>query len=134
MEMGRWCAKGYGQAKGVNYNQAYTPVAKLSSFRILLSLAAKYKLQLQQFDVASACLNGEIEEDVNVQQPVGFEKPGKEHLVYKLKKALYGTMQGGHVWNNKFSAEMNKLGYTRCTADRSLWTKRGSNTLVCVLL
>ena len=68
------------------------------------------------------------------QQPIGLEEPGKEDYVWKLKKGLYGTMQGGVKWNIRYSRKIKSLGYERCTADRSLWVYKTDQGITFVLL
>jgi len=72
--------------------------------RILLSLAAKLSWPVYQFDVKSAFLNGDLEEEVYVSQPEGFGVSGNESKVYKLKKALYGLKQAPRAWYNKIDS------------------------------
>ncbi|GKC28362.1 retrovirus-related pol polyprotein from transposon TNT 1-94, partial [Tanacetum coccineum] len=89
----RLVAQGYNQQEGIDYNETYAPVARLESIRILLAYACALDFNLFQMDVKSAFLNGFINEEVYMAQPLGFidfEKP--DHL-YKLKKALYDLKQ-----------------------------------------
>jgi len=75
-------AKGYGQTKGVDYTHTYALVARLSTFRLLLELTSALKLDLQQYDIVLAYLNGDMEDDeVYVQQPIEFDIPRKEDHV-----------------------------------------------------
>ncbi|KAM2209147.1 hypothetical protein ACFXTI_025048 [Malus domestica] len=89
----RLVAKGYSQEYGVDYAEVFAPVARLDTIRIVISLATQKGWILYQLDVKSAFLHGEINEEVFVAQPLGYEKIGHEHKVYKLKKALYGLKQ-----------------------------------------
>ena len=73
-------------------------MTRLETVRLLLVLAAKRSWQVHHLDIKTAFLNGDIEEDVYVAQPVGFEKRGQEHLVCKLQKALYGLRQAPRAW------------------------------------
>nr|GFB28076.1 copia protein [Tanacetum cinerariifolium] len=93
LENARLVAQGYNQQEGIDYDEIYAPVARLKSIRILLVYACDLDFKLFQIDVKSAFLNGFINEEVYVAQPlrfIDFEKP--DH-VYKLKKALYGLKQ-----------------------------------------
>jgi hypothetical protein len=65
-------AKGYSQQEGIDYNETFAPVSKLSSIRMLLALAAKFNLEVHQMDVHSAYLNGELKEEIYMKQPEGF--------------------------------------------------------------
>ena len=86
----RLVAKGYSKKRGIDYDEVFSPVAIAESIQIVIAMAAQFKWNLQHLDVKSAFLNGEIEEEIYVNQPEGFIKKGKEDYVLKLKKALYG--------------------------------------------
>nr|GFA50492.1 retrovirus-related Pol polyprotein from transposon TNT 1-94 [Tanacetum cinerariifolium] len=89
----RLVAQGYNQQKGIDYDEIYTPIARLESIRILLAYACVLYFKLFQMDVKSTFLNGFINEEVYVAQPLGFIDFEKLDHVYKLKKALYGLKQ-----------------------------------------
>ncbi len=91
----RLVAQGYTQLPGLDFNEAFAPVAKLSSFRSMIALAARYGWKARQLDVKSAYVNGELEETIYMKQPPGSARPGVEHLVCRLKKTLYGLKQAG---------------------------------------
>jgi hypothetical protein len=86
----RLVAKGYAQIQGVDYDEVYAPVARLETVRFFLALAAQGEWEVHHMDVKSAFLNGELQEEVYVQQPPGFSDPRAQGKVLKLKKALYG--------------------------------------------
>nr|GEZ21968.1 copia protein [Tanacetum cinerariifolium] len=85
----RLVAQGYNQQQGIDYEETYGPVARLESIRILLAYACALDFKLFKMDVKSAFLNGFINEEVYVAQPLGFINFEKPDHVYKLKKALY---------------------------------------------
>nr|GEZ46323.1 retrovirus-related Pol polyprotein from transposon TNT 1-94 [Tanacetum cinerariifolium] len=89
----RLVAQGYNQQEGIDYDETYAPVARLDSIRILLAYAYALDFKLFQMDVKSAFLNGFINEEVYMAQPLGFIDFEKPDHVYKLKKALYGLKQ-----------------------------------------
>nr|GEX28974.1 retrovirus-related Pol polyprotein from transposon TNT 1-94 [Tanacetum cinerariifolium] len=89
--------QGYNQQEGIDYDETYAPVARLESIRILLAFAYDLDFKLFQMDVKCAFLNGLINEEVYVAQPLGFIDFEKLNLVYKLKKALYGLKQAPKV-------------------------------------
>jgi hypothetical protein len=82
--------KGYAQRYGIDYDEVFTPMARLDSIRLLIALAVHEGWEVHHMDVKSVFLNGDLQEEVYVEQPVGFIIAGKEHMVLKLKKALYG--------------------------------------------
>ncbi len=84
----RLVVKGNHQKKGVDYTELFAPVVKLTTIRILLSLVAAKGLFLEQMDVKTAFLHRDLEEDIYMHQPEGFEVPEKEDLVCKLTKSL----------------------------------------------
>ena len=87
----RLVAHGFVQQEGIDYNDAFTPVARMESVRVLLALAAQEGWQVHHMDVKSAFLNGNLKE-VYVRQPPGYGITGEEK-VYHLRKALYGLRQ-----------------------------------------
>ena len=117
----RLVARGFSQVEGLDFTETFAPVAKFTSIRILLSLAAAHDWECHHMDVKTAFLNGELEEEIYMEQPKGFIKPGEEHLVCKLKKSLYGLKQSPRAWNKKLHEQLNKAGFTRCEADHSVY-------------
>ena len=83
----------YVQKQGIDFNKVFAPVTRIETLRLLLAFEAKNSWEVDHFDVKSAFLNGDLQEDVYVTQPEGFVKHGKEHLVYKMIKALW-TLSG----------------------------------------
>jgi len=81
--------KDYAQREGINYNEIFSHVVKHSSIRILLALVAQYELELDQLDIKTVFLYGDLEEEIYMSQPIGLKTVGKENMVCKLKKSLY---------------------------------------------
>ena len=82
-------ARGFSQKEGIDYEETFAPVARYNSIRSVLAMAAVMKWKVHQMDVKTAFLNGVVEEEVYVEQPLGFETHDKETHVSKLKKSLY---------------------------------------------
>ncbi|MCO5569959.1 hypothetical protein L7F22_023673 [Adiantum nelumboides] len=82
--------KGFKQEYGVDFQEIFSPMVKMTTLRMLLALVATEDMELDQMDVITAFLHGDLEEEIYMQQPEGFVQKGKEHLVCKLLKSLYG--------------------------------------------
>jgi hypothetical protein len=121
----RLVAKGYAQKHGVDYEEVFAPVARLETVRLILALAAQGRWEVHHMDVKSAFLNGDLQEEVYVQQPPGFVNPRQTGKVLKLSKALYGLKQAPRAWNSKLDHELVKLGFYRSEEEHAVY-KRGS--------
>ena len=85
--------EGFSQKKGIDFEEIFSPIVKMSSIRVVLGLAARLKLEVEQLDVKTSFLHGDLEEEIYMEQPKGFKVKEKENLVCKLKKSLYGLKQ-----------------------------------------
>ena len=94
----RLVAKGYYQVEGIDYDETFAPVARLEAIKIFLAFAAHSGFKVYQIDVKSTFLNGKLQEEVYVQQPLGFESSKYPNYVYFLDKALYGLKQPPRAW------------------------------------
>jgi hypothetical protein len=86
----RFLARGFSQVEGIDYEEKFAPVARFTSIRMIIALAASMGWRLHQMDVKTTFLNGEIEEEVYIEQSDGFVIHEKESHVCRLKKAQYG--------------------------------------------
>ncbi|GJU44383.1 retrovirus-related pol polyprotein from transposon TNT 1-94 [Tanacetum coccineum] len=125
-------AQGYNQQEGINYDETYAPVARLESIRILLAYACALDFKLFQMDVKSEFLNGFINEEVYMAQPLGFIDFEKPDHVYKLKKALYGLKQAPKAWYDRLKAFLIKHEYKMGMVDNTLFTKKKSSNLIII--
>ena len=89
----RLVVKGFAQKKGIDFNEIFSPVVKMNSIRTLSSIVVVQDLELEQMDVDTAFLNGDLEDEIYMLQPQGYEAKGKEKMVCRLKKSLYGLKQ-----------------------------------------
>ena len=106
---GWYCAKGYSQKPGEDFDDIYPPVARLESLRILLSVAVKRNYTLRQLDVKSAFLYGDIDGETYLELPEGYQKPGK---VWKLNKAIYGLKQSPRLWYFHLTEALKNMNLT----------------------
>ena len=123
---GRLVAKGYSQQYKINYEETFSPVVRFSSIRTLLAFAVEKEMIIHQMDVKTAFLNGELEEEIYMEQPEGYQVPGKEDKVCRLKKSLYGLKQSPRCWNRAFTEEMKKQNFRQSQADTCIFIKEGS--------
>ena len=130
----RLVAKGYSQIPGVDYNDVFSPVVKHSSIRTFLSIVASHDLELEQLDVKTAFLHGELEEDIYMDQPEGFIVPGKEKYVCKLKRSLYGLKQSPRQWNKRFDSFMLAHSFKRSKYDSCVYIKHVNGSPIYLLL
>ena len=100
----RLVAQGYNQQEGINFTETFAPVARLEAIRIMLAFFAYKNIKHFQMDVKSNFLNGFIEEEVSVKQPLGFEDHTLPDHVFKLKNALYSLKQAPRAWHDRLSS------------------------------
>jgi hypothetical protein len=132
----RLVAKGYTHKQGEDFFDTYSSVARLTTIRVLLSLAASYHLLVHHMDVKTTFLNGELEEEIYMDQLDGFIAKGQEGMVCKLLKSLYGLKQAPKQWHEKFDKTMTSAGFISNEAVQmcvlSLWWRQRSDfVFVC---
>lgn len=128
----RLVAKGYTQQHGVDFDETFSPVLRYSSLRALLALTAYYDLELEQMDVKTAYLNGTIDYDIYMKQPQGHEVKGKENLVCKLEKSLYGLKQAGRTWYERINSELERMKFTRLQTEHCTYIKQTNESIVVI--
>ncbi|CAL8990716.1 unnamed protein product [Prunus brigantina] len=131
----RLVAKGYSQQPGIDYNETFAPVARLDTIRALVALAAQKKWRIYQLDVKFAFLNGELEEEIYVEQPQGYIEQGGEDKALKQKKALYRLKQAPRAWNSRIDTYFINTGFRRSKSEPTLYTKtQGKSDILIVPL
>jgi hypothetical protein len=129
----RLVATGYSQLEGVDFNETFAPVAKFTTIRCMLAIGATMNLEIHQMDVKTAFLNGELEEDIYMDQPQGFVQDGREHLVCKLKKSLYVLKQSPKAWYQCIDMFFTHEDFSRTQVDHSLYVKQTGEYLLIVI-
>ncbi|CAM8949434.1 unnamed protein product [Rhodiola kirilowii] len=130
----RLVVKGFDQKAGVDFNEIFSPVVKMTSIRVILGMAASMDLEVEQLDVKTAFLHGDLDEELYMEQPEGFEIEGKEHMVCRLRKSLYGLKQAPRQWYNKFDSFMVSHGYKRTDADSCVYIQQFHKGSFIILL
>jgi hypothetical protein len=128
----RIVAQGFTQIEGIDYDKMFAPVAKFASLHVILALAAEHNLDVQQMDVKSTYLNGELKEEILMEAPPGFEIPAG--MVLRLVKAVYGTKQGGRVWYEEIRDKLGFMGYQHTEADHAVFTRTHNGALSIIAL
>ncbi|XP_074369732.1 uncharacterized protein LOC141711222 [Apium graveolens] len=103
---------------GIDYEEVFAPV------NLPLALAAKHNWEVHHLDVKSAFLNGVLQEEVYISQPKGYAKEGREHMVYRLMKALYGFYQAPRAWYARLNQYLLTLGFIKCPFENVVYIKR----------
>ncbi|KAG8487854.1 hypothetical protein CXB51_018699 [Gossypium anomalum] len=130
----RLVAKSYSQVPGMDFTDVFSPVVKHSSIRALLGTVVMHDLELEQLDVKTAFLHGELEEDIYMQQPEGFTVSEKEDYVCLLKKSLYGLKQSPRQWYKRFDSFMTSHDFKRSSFDSCVYFKKNSDGSFVYLL
>lgn len=134
----RLVAKGYTQKEGQDYNETFSPVAKMATVKLLLKVSATKRWFLTQLDISNAFLNGDLEEEIFMKIPEGYaERKGvvfPPKTVLKLNKSIYGLKQASRQWFKKFSSALLDLGLIKAHGDHSLFVKSRNDDFVVVLV
>ena len=117
----RLVALGCFQKPGVDFNQTFTPVVKLSTLRLLLALVAAHDLEVLQVDVKTAFLNGQLDEEIYMRQPEGYVAQGHEGEVSGLTKSLYGLRQAPRAWDIELNDAIIQYGLTHSEEDQCVY-------------
>ena len=134
--LARWKAhfifKGYEQRWGIDYMSTTSPTARMESWQILLHIAATLNWDAQQIDIKTAFLYGLLPDDETqyMEQPKGFEQPGKELWVWQLKRGLYGMKQSRRIWNKMMNEAMVSWGFVRLSCESCIYYWKAENGIV----
>jgi Reverse transcriptase (RNA-dependent DNA polymerase) len=117
----RWVVRGFEQQYGLDFHETFASVVKPMSYKAIFAIAAAYDWEIEQMDVKTAFLYGEIEEDIWIELPTGCGVTGTA----KLKKALYGLKQAPRVWYNTLATFLSSIGFQPLDADSSVFCRDG---------
>jgi hypothetical protein len=130
----RLVARGYYQKEGIDFHEIFSPVVKIGSIRRMLALVALLDLELEQLDVKTAFLQGDLDEEICMEQPEGFVQNRNKKFVCRLKKSLYGMRQSPRQWYKKFDSFMMSQNYTRSEYDHCVYFKKLNNGIFIILV
>ena len=130
----RLVAKGFKQKEDLDFFDTFSPVSRITSIRLLISIAAIHNLEIHQMDVKTAFLNGDLEEEIYMDQPEGFIQQGHENKVCKLTKSLYGLKQAPKQWHEKFDQCVLANGFKANESDKCIYSKseNGEHIIICL--
>jgi len=120
----RLVAKRYTQVEGVDYEETFSPMVRLAFVRLLLALVAHLDLELFQMDVKTAFHNGNIEEKIYMDQPIGFVSKGQEDMVCHLEKSIYGLKQSSRAWYFGFHEAITAFSLIMVSEDHCVYVKK----------
>jgi len=116
----RIVAKGYSQCPGFDYFETFASTMHQATICTILAMAAIEDWHLCSVDISHAFINGDIDTEIYMEQPEGFEQYGPEY-VCKLYKSLYGLKQSPHLWSEKLAEVLEKMGFKRIYSDSSVY-------------
>ncbi|GKC04409.1 retrovirus-related pol polyprotein from transposon TNT 1-94 [Tanacetum coccineum] len=128
----RIVAKGYRQKEGIDFEESFTPVARIEAIRIFIANVANKNMTIYQMDVKTAFLNDELREVVYVSQPKGFVDPDNLTHVYRLKKALYGLKHAPQTWYDMLSSFLLSQNFSKGAVDPILFTRKEGKDIIMV--
>jgi len=123
----RLVARGFTQRKGIDYDEVFAPVVKHVSIRILMSIVVQEDLELEQMDVKTAFLHGDLDQPLYMEQPEGYVADEQKDQVCLLKKSLYGLKQAPRQWNKKFNSFIMDQNFIRSGHDSCVYIKQVSD-------
>lgn len=117
----RLVAKGFRQREGIDYFETFAPVVRYESIRIFLAIAAKEDYEIMKFDVKTAFLYGDLQEEIYLEQPPGYINESQPDAVFKLHRSLYGLKQSPRCWNEKFTRFLNEFNLVNIESDKCVF-------------
>lgn len=129
----RLVVKGYTQIEGIDFMDTFSPVAKMTTLRVLLALVATNNWFLHQLDVDNAFLHASLDEEIYMALPQGLHSP-KPNQVCLLQKSLYGLKQASRQWYSTLVQALQALGFVQSSADHTLYIKQGKSGAFTALL
>ena len=127
-------ARGFSQKEGNDYEETFSPIARYTSIRTILSLESNMRWKLHQMDVKTTFLNGLFEEEVCIEQPQGFKTNDLKTHVCRIKKTLYGLKQVPRAWYGRINGFLMSLGMTKSKEESNLYYTIEDDGIMILLL
>lgn len=118
----RLVARGFTQRHGLDYGETFSPVVRGDTVRTLFAVIQLRRLTMSQVDVTGAYLYGDLDDDIYMEEPEGFESASDGSVVCKLRKSIYGLKQSARQWNKKFTDVLHTVGLKQTKSDSCLFT------------
>lgn len=126
----RLVARGCEQKDNIDYEKLYSPVVNSAALRMLFALAAHNDWSYVKFDVKTAFLYGELEEETFMYLPEGYEE--RRNKICRLKKALYGLKQASHSWNKKFTEILKKQRLKQLHTEKCIFRREDNSAFLAI--
>jgi hypothetical protein len=128
----RLVCKGYAQVKGIDFEETFSPVARMEGIQFLLAYVCSKNIKVYRMDIKSSFLNGEIEEEVYIEQPEGLQLSENVDYVCKLKKVLYGLKQAPREWYSRLDKYLQQAGFRKGSAYNNLYIKASQDSILLI--
>lgn len=129
----RLVAQGFTQKYGTDYDLVFASVVKQVTFRLMLTIASWRKMLTKHVDIKTAYLYGQLQEEIYMKQPPGFEC-GNQNSVCRLRRSLYGLKQAARVWNKRIDEVLKRMKFAPSTADPCLYVRCEGKQYVFLLI
>jgi len=117
---------------GVDFDETYSPVARLTSLRIVFAIAAQLRLKVHQMDIETAFLNASVTEEIYIKPPEGFPI-APDHNCFRLRKALYGLKQSPREWYNNVNFFLLQIHFKRLVSEHCLYFRQDEDGSICII-
>jgi hypothetical protein len=128
----RLACKGYAQVEGINFEEKFAPISRMEAIRFLLAYACSKNIKVYQMDIKSSFLNGELEEEIYIEQPERFQLSENADYVCKLNKVVYGLKQAPRAWYSRLDKYLQQEGFRKGSANNNLYIKVTQDNILLI--